>query len=799
MAEDSAMTHTWSFFRAGGFDQVKLETADDLRALAELDQKLWVALACPVSGLEFDAQTLAAIDTDKDGRIRAPEIIAATKWACACLKDPLDLKQGAATLPLTAVSTETPEGQEVLAAAREILTNLGKKDADEITLEDTADTNKVFAETRFNGDGIVIPEAADDEDIRSVLRDIMACCGEKTDRSGKPGLDAAAAEKFFAAAQAYSDWWKEAEADPALLPLGEATLAAGDAVRAVRAKVDDYFARCRLGAFDARALAALNREEKDYLAFTAKDLTITHEEIAALPLARIEAHRPLPLLDAVNPAWAERAQRLARDAVLPLVGARDTLAEADWQVLSDRLAAHEQWIARKAGAEVEKLGRDRVRAILGGGAQQAVAELIARDQALEPQYNAIAAVDRLIRLHRDLYRLLVNFVSFYDFYSGARKGIFQAGTLYLDQRSCDLCVRVEDMARHGTLAHLSRTFLTYCDCVRKGTGEKMTVAASFAAGDSDNLMVGRNGVFYDRKGQDWDATIVKIVDHPISIRQAFWAPYKRVIRWIEDQSAKRAAAADTAVTVGLTSHVGQVAAGPAAPAKPGAPAATPAKPKLDVGVVAALGVAVGGIAAAFGALLQAFFGLGLFMPLGFVGVLLIISCPSMLVAWLKLRQRNLGPLLDANGWAVNAKAVINIPFGVFLTGTARLPKGARRDLRDPFGVHHGRRNAWIVGIILAVLGGLWATGKLDRVLPVRIRAATVFHREAKEGAAGKEQGPAPAKAPGGPAKAAPPAPAKSAAPAPAKAASPAAPLLKLVAPTLTPASFPAPPAAPAAR
>ena len=77
-------------------------------------------------------------------------------------------------------------------------------------------------------------------------------------------------------------------------------------------------------------------------------------------------------------------------------------------------------------------------------------------------------------------------------------------------------------------------------------GEKMTIAAAFTDGDSDNLMVGRNGLFYDRKGQDWDATITKIIENPISIRQAFWAPYKKLVRLIEEQVARRAAAAGAA-------------------------------------------------------------------------------------------------------------------------------------------------------------------------------------------------------------------------------------------------------------
>jgi hypothetical protein len=141
-------------------------------------------------------------------------------------------------------------------------------------------------------------------------------------------------------------------------------------------------------------------------------------------------------------------------------------------------------------------------------------ELIDKDKALESEATAIAAVDRLVRYNRYLYKLLNNFVSFHDFYGRKDKAIFQAGTLYLDQRSCDLCIHIEDMGKHASMAHLSRIFLAYCELTRLGTNEKMTIAAAFTDGDSDNLMVGRNGIFYDRKGQDWHATIVKIIDNP---------------------------------------------------------------------------------------------------------------------------------------------------------------------------------------------------------------------------------------------------------------------------------------------
>src|SRR5262249_7169004 len=183
---------------------------------------------------------------------------------------------------------------------------------------------------------------------------------------------------------------------------------------------------------------------------------------------------------------------------------------------------------------------------------------------------------------------------------------------------------VEDAGRHATMAGLAGTYLAYCDCIRKATGEKLQIVAAFTDGDSDNLMVGRNGIFYDRKGRDWDATISKIVDNPISIRQAFWAPYKKLVRMVEEQIAKRAAAADAAATDQLST------AAAVANLDKTAPAAKPGEiKKLDVGVVAALGVAVGAIGGALASLATGIMRLDPWqIPVVFISLMLLISGPS---------------------------------------------------------------------------------------------------------------------------------------------------------------------------
>jgi hypothetical protein len=314
-------------------------------------------------------------------------------------------------------------------------------------------------------------------------------------------------------------------------------------------------------------------------------------------------------------------------------------------------------------------------------------------------------VDRLAHYQRDFRTLLHNFVNFADFYSPERLAVFQAGVLYLDSRSSELCMRVD---APSPLAAMSKIYLAYCTCTRGGA--TMTIAACFTQGASDFLFVGRHGIFYDRKGNDWDAVVTSIVDNPISLRQAFWSPYKKFVRMIDEMAAKRAAAADAA----SNDRLGQVADKTVTAAANAAatnavqnlqPTPPPAPPKkIDVGVVAALGVAVGAIGGALATVSARLAAMHWWqVPLVVLGIVLAISLPAVIIAWLKLRQRTLGPILDANGWAINGRVKINIPFGTRLTDVATLPAGAKRSLEDPYEDKDARRQRRLVLLLLFVL------------------------------------------------------------------------------------------------
>lgn len=498
--------YKWSFANVGGVTRVRIQSAEDIRHLGELDKKMWTVLSCPTTGLEICSDSLSLMDLDGDGQLRLKEVVATADYLCSALKDPQSLF-----------------GQ-----------------SDRIALDNIAD-----------------------EAVKAVAEKIA---GENKD---------------------------VALAD---------VQAAIDAVTIEAQPVPD-------APFEADVIAAYKEKQAEYAAY------FEQEKLQKLGLALIPE-------DAVKPGMKEK----------------------DFVAMGAKIA---EWEAAK------------------GAVEAANADALA---AAKAEYEPLR---KLLLLHRDFYRLLRNFVTLEDFYDldDATIASFQAGTLIIDQRACHLCVRVNDMSKHDAQAPLSGIYLLYCNCVNKKTGKTMQIVAAMTQGEIKNLNVGKNAIFYDNDGLDYDATVTKIIDNPISIRQAFWTPYRKFGNWIQEKINKSAAEKDAKAFDDMTAK---------ADAAAGDPAAAEKKPAFDIakfaGIFAAIGMALGMIGTALVALFSGLATLHWWqLLLVFVGILLLISGPSMIMAWLKLRRRNLAPLLNANGWAVNAEAIISVPFGRTLTEQVAFP------------------------------------------------------------------------------------------------------------------------------
>ena len=674
--------HKWEFENVGGTSRVKIRNGADIAHLKYLDPKLWTVLSCPVKGLEIDEKSLSYIDADGDGKIRVNDVVKTATWVTDAVNNDDMVLNEEDFIYIRHFDTSNEVGLRLYNTSRQILDNLGKREPS-LSIEEVTDMATIFANTRFNGDGVVTVETAEEPEDKAAIVAAVTALGGVKDRCGELGVNNEMIEKFYNCLNAY-DAWQKATVEA---PFGADTDAVIAAYQALDAKVRDYFMRSKLAAFSPASTEKLDVQTSQIEAISAGNLAEKQDEIAQYPIARVTGKPEINLSEPVNPVWAAQFNTVVKVA-LPN---NTVLTEEDWNAVGAKFAPYLAWKQSKAGTEVECLGYDTIKELIAQDRKEELFFLVEQDCALEEEANDIEMLVKFLYIYRDFYRLLRNFITFEDFYKKDRKisAIFQNGRLIVDQRECRFCMNVQDMAKHNASAATSGMYLLYCDCTNKSSAAKLQIVAAVTVGEIGNLIVGKNAVYYDNKGGEWDAVITKIVDNPISVRQAFWSPYRRMATAIENLISKSAADKDAKMMANATAKINAApAALPAAPAA-GAPAdATKpaAQPPFDIakfaGIFAAIGMALGMIGSALAALAKGIFALSWWeLLLSFVAILLLISGPAMVMAWMKLRRRNIAPILNANGWAINAAAKISIPFGETLTDMAKFPA---LKLPDPY-------------------------------------------------------------------------------------------------------------------
>ena len=696
--------YKWTFNTVGGVARVKISSGADIAHLDELDPKMWTVLSCPVSGLEIDEKSLSYVDCDGDGKIRVNDVVATAKWLTGALNNPDAILEGKDSFDIELFNKEDASGLKLYNSSKQILENLGKEGT-VITIAEAADTAAIFAKTRFNGDGVITEISAEDPDEKAAIAAIVASFGGVSDRSGAMGANAELIEKFYAAASEYIAW-REAEVEA---PFGDKTDAVIAAYNALDAKVKDFFVRSRLAAFTPDSIAALDVQTSRVEAISADNLTSKTQEIAEYPIARVNGKAEIDLTAPVNPAWAAQFNTVISVAAPD----KKVLTEADWKEIGAMFAAYTAWTGAKAGAAVEALGMDALKGFVEKNKKAALLDLVAQDMDLAEEAGSIQSVCKFLYVMKDFYRLLRNFVTLDDFYDTEVSAVFQSGRLIIDQRECRFCMKVTDMAKHNASAAASGMFLVYCDCTTPLKPAKLTIVAAVTVGDVGDLVVGKNAVYYDNEGVEWDAVITKIIDNPISIAQSFWSPYRRMAKAVENLINKSAADKDAKIMADATAKINATSLPGAAAAKSAAPA-QPFDIGKFAGIFAAFGIALGSLGTALTNIFSGVLNMPVYKTvLAIIAILLVISGPAMVMAWLKLRRRNIAPLLNANGWAVNASSKISIPFGETLTDIARYPKLKIQDPYAKSGMPTWKK--WLISIvaIAAIVAGLWLGNLLN--------------------------------------------------------------------------------------
>ena len=326
-----------------------------------------------------------------------------------------------------------------------------------------------------------------------------------------------------------------------------------------------------------------------------------------MPLVTDEPDKALPLREHLNPKHLEAIIDFAEKCVKPVLGERDSVSRLDWKKVKAAFAPYRAWVAAKPVASA-------------------------------PERSGLEAEERLVRYRMHLGEFLENYVTMDRLYGGKEWAVFQTGVLRIDGREMNLCFHVESEAAHSALSGKSNSCVIYLKLTRPEEKAERMICAVVTAGTLAGLYVGRNGVFYDRDGRNWEAVVTKVVEAQISLLEAFWAPWRKIGEGIASMVTKFLGEKQSKATESVSKGTASAQAGGAAMASS----------------VAAIGIGIGMVGAAFASIMAAISSMTApQLALSVVAVILVVSLPSVILTWFKLRKRDIGAILNASGWAVN--------------------------------------------------------------------------------------------------------------------------------------------------
>lgn len=726
---------TMRFRNFGGIHQFMVTDEDDLARIDELDPARWAATSAPVAGLNCDAIFLKYIDPETSGRVRVSQIVEARDWLFARLAKRDVVRKPVEAIAVEAIDGKGEAGLGLRAVAERINREQKVADPKAIALSDIQEFKGGYQKLLANGDGVIPADVVPEEDVKAFIGDVIDVVGSVPDRGGSNGVNAELLEKFMKQGALWSEWRSKAAAAKVW---GDDTEAAVALVREMDPKLEAYFLHGELLRQETPTPESLRLKDDDLRALRLKTAEDIERYLQGSPLAQPVPGGELSLSAAINALYSDRFDKLRETVIARALGSGVTsISRADWRKVRATFDGYVEWEKGRPPENFEKLGEEKVRAHLDGKAKAKVDEYLELDKAAAKEIGQVDDLEKLLLYVRWLVELVNNFVNFSAIYLPKETALVETGSLVIDGRRLDFCMRVGNRAEHKAVASLSFIYLVYVELFEKEGGASAgQLVAPVTGGEVGRLRVGKRGIFIDLDGKELDAVVSEIVDNPISVKQAAFAPFRRVAAMvsskIEEYVASAQASQEAAMTARAEAGVAEAqataergaaqvgtgvdvargtAAPPPPPAPPPAPAARPASEPLNVNsLVLGGGMALGGISVVLGALFGAlkepsFWG-------AVLGVVLLVMAISALLGWLKLRKRDLALLLEAGGWAVNIHMNITRRVARVFAFTPDLPKDAKLDQTDmlpgsPEDEDHTARNVVVFILLAAAAAALW--------------------------------------------------------------------------------------------
>jgi hypothetical protein len=513
--------------RFGGSTHVRVDTFAQLKEAVNVPETQWVATSAPLSSFVADAQFLTLLDSDQNGRIRVNELQAAVVWLSGVLANDAGVDARSATF---ALSNLAPSATAIKSAAAAILEMVGAANTATVTLDQIRAAEGPLRAAGRNGDGIVAP-AQVSSTAQALAAQIVSLFPELKNRAGIAGVSP---EHLAAFRTARASLLEHVNAKDATFVWGEHSLARAQQVQAVADVLDEHFLLCRLVASqpDARERFRLAADRIESLV---GNRAAMQAALAALPIAPPDPAGVLAFSTLHRGPHLEALQAFAADVVAP-AAPQLQLTEATWTSLKATATAILAWQhtfdthqLAPIAASVAAIAESDLDAI--GAAQQ-------KDLDDKVALDAIADLEKVILLQRYLLAFANSFLAMPDLYTNHR-ALYERGHAVLAGRRYELSLLVPDLGAHKAHTEQGTTCVVYARVFDVDGGPSFDVVLPKTRGWSNELSVGKRGLFYDLDNKEHDLIVTHIVRQPVSVMEAALSPFLRIGEFVPERRRRR--------------------------------------------------------------------------------------------------------------------------------------------------------------------------------------------------------------------------------------------------------------------
>lgn len=682
------------FRKLCGSYQYELAQPEDLRIVMENDDAFWAVLSAPITSLSGDPLFFRHLDSNGSGSIRVDKIKEAFYWLDSILKNLSFLAAELPSITLDELRDDTDNGRDIISIIKNQLTDELINDG-VITLTEVRDAIAGLSSGSLKGDGIIIRAAVAGTPSEQLFTDILTVLDGADNQAGLKGITKPLLDKFLSDARAYLDWAAN-DTYSTLLP-GVDMPPMYACYRQVAPKIDQYFDYCKLVQID-RENARRFVEKPDALTpIDINDPAAVQTAIDQAPLASPNPACVLNVDQELNPAYRDGVRKLAD--VFTLV----SITLDDWAMIKGKFIGYENYLKVKDGNSAEKLGTDRLKEDTADTAAiDFLNGLFQQDSSIMNNIKRLTNIEKLLLYKQYYFRFVRSFISLFELFNPARLSMLQAGSLIMDGKHFDLCLKINDPATHKRLAKTSNLFILYTNAKRtvNGISSSQKIAVAVTAGTDMVFYPGKAGLFVDWDGSLWDIVIEDILQGPICFKQSLALPFVKISNIITAKFAKLTSA--EAIANDLTTQIEKAGKTP--------PSAAAAKPGFNGSMwLLAGGV---GFAAIFSGLTYIIKQLASMRPLNLLFyTLLVFICimtPLVIYSLYKLYKRNFSMFFEAAGWAVNLRMKLDTFAGRFFSYLPAYPKNFVRKGLDTASLKvkqnsRDNKREWLFPVILLVL------------------------------------------------------------------------------------------------